>query len=106
MAEYSIFSSNGDFISNIDVPTIEDAHLNLLEGQILKEGHHYPMPSLDVTVEGQNKIIRNNLLSSTDWTQLNDAPLTPEEIKKYRVYRDKLRNLNLKDPNLVWPEIN
>jgi len=48
---------------------------------------------------------RNNLLVSTDWTQLADT-LTPELTKKYAEYRSALRNVtSAKSPSdVVWPE--
>lgn len=48
---------------------------------------------------------RNNLLASTDWTQLADT-LTPELTKKYAEYRSALRNVtSAKSPSdVVWPE--
>lgn len=36
---------------------------------------------------------RNQLLKDTDWTQLADSPLSPEEKKNYRKFRTFLRDL-------------
>jgi len=36
---------------------------------------------------------RNRLLAASDWTQLNDADLTEEEIATWASYRQDLRNL-------------
>ena len=36
---------------------------------------------------------RNRLLAASDWTQLNDADLTEEEIDAWAAYRQGLRNL-------------
>ena len=36
---------------------------------------------------------RNRLLAASDWTQLNDADLTEEEIAAWASYRQDLRNL-------------
>lgn len=38
---------------------------------------------------------RNALLQASDWTQLADVPLTPEQVEAWRVYRQALRD---------WPE--
>lgn len=35
---------------------------------------------------------RNNFLSETDWTQLNDSPLSMEKQIEYRTWREQLRN--------------
>ena len=50
---------------------------------------------------------RNKLLSSCDWTQLADAPLTNEEKQLWIDYRQSLRDLpeNVEDiNNVVWPQ--
>ena len=39
------------------------------------------------------KLVRNFLLSESDWTQTGDAPLTEEEKELYRKYRTYLREL-------------
>lgn len=36
---------------------------------------------------------RTALLAETDWTQLNDCPLTEKQIAKYTAYRQKLRDV-------------
>lgn len=40
----------------------------------------------------QVQVKRNNLLFSSDWTQLPDAPLTDGQKKAYADYRQALRN--------------
>lgn len=39
------------------------------------------------------KFDRNNLLRSTDFTQLPDSPLSTEQKEAYRVYRQQLRDI-------------
>lgn len=49
---------------------------------------------------------RNSLLTATDHTQLNDAPLTAQQKTDYATYRQELRDLpaNTVDPtNPSWP---
>ena len=49
---------------------------------------------------------RNQLHSETDWTQIPDAPLTPEKQIEYSSYRQALRDItnNLDNPDEVtWP---
>jgi len=36
---------------------------------------------------------RNELLSSTDWTQSNDSPLSEEKKKEWATYRQELRDI-------------
>lgn len=48
---------------------------------------------------------RNFLLSSSDWTQGNDSPLTDEKKTEWATYRQALRDItNQADPtNITWP---
>jgi hypothetical protein len=48
---------------------------------------------------------RNSRLSESDWTQLNDAPLTTEKKSEWVSYRQSLRDITLQsDPfNVNWP---
>jgi len=50
---------------------------------------------------------RNNKLYQSDWTQLEDAPLSADQKAEYRVYRQALRDITTQsDPfNIVWPVI-
>ena len=65
-----------------------------------------PDPSILVAEEVRQQ--RNTLLSETDWTQLNDAPLTDGEKEKYRTYRQALRDITQQESfpeNITWPTI-
>ena len=50
-----------------------------------------------------------DVLQSTDWTQLPDSPLSAENKEKYRVFRQKVRDLpakyndNTKLDEIEWP---
>lgn len=48
---------------------------------------------------------RNQLLSSCDWTQLSDVPLTESEKIAWQAYRQALRDITKQsDPaNITWP---
>lgn len=49
---------------------------------------------------------RDKLLAACDFTQVNDAPLTAQEVADYATYRQELRDLpaNTVDPkNPSWP---
>lgn len=51
---------------------------------------------------------RNFLLSQSDWTQLADAPLSPEQKQAWAVYRQALRDVpsSFATPEeVVWPDI-
>lgn len=47
---------------------------------------------------------RNSLLTSSDWTQLADVPLTEEERALWRTYRQELRDMSVyAADDFVWP---
>lgn len=62
----------------------------------------------DADIAEQNRGRRNALLDSSDWTQMNDSPLTNEDKTAWATYRQELRDLSDLDawPNLAdddWP---
>lgn len=65
----------------------------------LVEGVLEPTP---VDMTDQNRLVRNSLLSETDWTQLADVSLTDECKAAFADYRTALRSVYLADP--AWPE--
>lgn len=62
-------------------------------------------------VESQDNIIeslraiRNSLLTETDWTQVEDSPLSLEKKTEWKNYRQALRDLTDLDDltTIVWP---
>ena len=63
---------------------------------------------LDSKVAEANRTKRNSLLTDTDWTQMNDSPLTNELKTAWATYRQELRQITDLDawPNLAdddWP---
>lgn len=63
------------------------------------------------TVNTELRELRNAILKDTDWTQVSDAPLSNEQKERYKIYRQKLRDLpsqfydiiNLED--VTFPEV-
>jgi hypothetical protein len=58
----------------------------------------------------ENRMKRNQLLANSDWTQMNDSPLTNEVKTAWATYRQELRDLSDLDawPNLEdadWPVV-
>ena len=63
---------------------------------------------LDAKVAESNRTKRNTLLADSDWTQMNDSPLTNEVKTAWATYRQELRGITDLDawPNLAdddWP---
>ena len=63
---------------------------------------------LDAGVAEANRTKRDQLLTDSDWTQMNDSPLTNELKTAWATYRQELRDVTSLDewPNLTdedWP---
>ena len=50
----------------------------------------------------ENRTTRNQLLADSDWTQMNDSPLTNEAKTAWATYRQELRDLSDLD---AWPNL-
>ncbi len=51
---------------------------------------------------------RNELLAQSDWTQLNDSPLTQEQKERYKIYRQALRDITEQEGfplSVVFPKL-
>jgi hypothetical protein len=83
---------------------------NLVDGE-----YHQSWVEEDATVEEINerlngqwnvvRLLRNQYLSESDWTQLRDAPFTEGKRFEWVKYRQNLRDITKQpDPfNVVWP---
>ena len=52
------------------------------------------------------RLLRNKVISDTDWTQLTDTALTAAEVTAWQTYRTQLRDMIDEDTNpfaVVWP---
>jgi len=62
---------------------------------------------LDAMAAESNRMARNKLLDDSDWTQMNDSPLSNEVKTAWATYRQELRGISDLDawPNLAdgWP---
>ena len=56
----------------------------------------------DDKIAESNRVKRNDLLVSTDWTQMNDSPLTNEVKTAWATYRQELRGITDLD---AWPNL-
>ena len=64
--------------------------------------------TLDAATAEGHRTTRNKLLADSDWTQINDSPLSNEDKTSWATYRQELRDLSDLDawPNLAdddWP---
>ena len=64
--------------------------------------------ALDAGVAEANRTKRNKLLADSDWTQMNDSPLSNEDKTAWATYRQELRDISdlASWPNLEeadWP---
>tara|TARA_Y100001972_G_scaffold112745_1_gene146739 strand:- start:14 stop:238 length:225 start_codon:yes stop_codon:yes gene_type:complete len=41
----------------------------------------------------QLRIVRNKMLSESDWTQANDSPLSDSKKTEWKIYRQSLRDI-------------
>jgi hypothetical protein len=58
--------------------------------------------TLDAKVAETNRKTRNDLLKDSDWTQMNDSPLTNEDKTAWATYRQELRDISDLD---AWPNL-
>ena len=61
---------------------------------------------IDAITAIDKRIIRNQLLAESDWTQFNDSPLTGELKTSWATYRQTLRDLPASEgwPNITFPD--
>ena len=57
---------------------------------------------LDATTAEGHRTTRNKLLADSDWTQMNDSPLTNEAKTAWATYRQELRDMS---DLASWPNI-
>jgi len=57
---------------------------------------------LDAKVAEGHRTTRNKLLTDSDWTQMNDSPLSNEDKTAWATYRQELRDLSDLD---AWPNL-
>ena len=58
--------------------------------------------TLDAKTAETNRKTRNDLLADSDWTQMNDSPLTNEQKTAWATYRQELRDISDLD---AWPNL-
>jgi len=108
---------HGKNIPSDSIEITDELYKNLIDGQcygkriipdidgnpILSE---YIQPSIEKKSEN-TRVIRNNLLSSCDWTMLSDVVLSDDLKNAWKSYRQSLRDITTQKtfPDVVWPNI-
>lgn len=104
--EYLAWSGYYGFIE-VDPPEHDVRTHKVVELEwLIDEENHEVIQQWDIvelSEEEQNKVfekkwkeirkLRNDILKETDWSQLPDAPVSEETIKKYRKFRSELRDV-------------
>jgi hypothetical protein len=114
------YNENGDYTGfyvegiheNIPEPHIElteeEWQQALSKNYKVIEGKHTYSPFIQNKEEllANLRTTRNSLLMDSDWTQVQDSPLSEEKKIAWKNYRQELRDLTyLEDTvSIVWPE--
>tara|TARA_Y100001951_G_C11208813_1_gene221719 strand:+ start:423 stop:773 length:351 start_codon:yes stop_codon:yes gene_type:complete len=110
---------DGRTLSNILIKIVPDDHHVLADVSTEEEYNTlvtYSIPSKKPTwaqvqagIAPQQWIVvrsdRNKKLANSDWTQLDDVPLSNTELQEWQTYRQALRDIPTQsDPfNVTWP---
>lgn len=70
----------------------DDATQKILDGALAVKPEPTDAEKTEAAM-AQLKMIRQELLSSSDYTQLNDSPFTAEQRSEWQMYRQELRDL-------------
>lgn len=103
------FNKNGDYTGfyvegiheNIPEPHIElteeEWQQALSKNYKVIEGLHTYVPFVQSQEDilEEIRVLRNGLLTESDWTQMNDSPLTREKKTEWQKYRKALRDLTI-----------
>lgn len=66
------------------------------------DGNNVVIPAPSALSAEQLRFNRNDLLRSSDWTQMNDSPLSNEQKTAWATYRQELRDVTDLD---AWPNL-
>lgn len=73
------------------------------EGRLSPGDRFNPKERPVASREAEARILRDKLLAASDWTQLQDAPLSGTLKMDWAIYRQELRDLDLQAEKIVWP---
>jgi len=109
----------GDYQTSVRDGVVQDANGNWVENYVARDmfadttdedgvtttkAEHEAayQAGLDAKVAEGHRTTRNKLLSDSDWTQMNDSPLSNEVKTAWATYRQELRDMSDLD---TWPNI-
>lgn len=100
------FTERTQKISENTTPTLVDGSWTI--GWTITDKTTEEIAEYDLDLATNNRVERNRLLDDSDWTQINDSPLSNEDKTAWATYRQELRGLTDLDawPNLAdddWP---
>lgn len=106
----AVQNDDGDWVENwVVVDRFSDLHDedgNVVQTKAEREAEY--IESENSFIATDNRLKRNQLLADSDWTQMNDSPLSNEDKTLWATYRQELRGVTDLDawPNLAdddWP---
>ena len=59
----------------------------------------------DARAAEKHRITRNQLLAASDWTQMNDTPISGSKLTEWQTYRQSLRDITTQSNpfEVTWP---
>lgn len=99
-----LIAANSGSLAKIQCPENHETvkYIKVVDGVCVAE----TQAEIDGYLMDELRAERNLKLSTSDWTQAVDSPLTEEQKQSWRTYRQALRDLpaNTDDPaNPIWP---
>tara|TARA_A100001391_G_scaffold178104_2_gene142400 strand:+ start:1777 stop:2274 length:498 start_codon:yes stop_codon:yes gene_type:complete len=91
-------NSNGDWVEKY---VAKDMFASDDDGTKAEKEAAY-QATLDVNTAERHRTTRNKLLADSDWTQVNDSPLSNDNKTSWATYRQELRDMSDLD---AWPNI-
>lgn len=117
---YALLDSDGYIVSMGSGDSVPDGCVEITEPLPDSPGafHRFnfnqqqwvPMPDSQKSffLAYQARIQKNQILASTDWTQVADSPLTSEQRAQWAAYRQQVRDITQQPDfplNIVWPNV-
>jgi len=98
--EPDAYDSSTQYVSRNATPTLIDGAWSV--GCTIQNKTSEEIAAHTAMVETDLRATRNKLLADSDWTQMNDSPLTNEVKTAWATYRQELRDLSDLD---AWPNL-